>query len=52
MSTQRATASDSRAVLTAPSLSEFFDEVPAADTAPASADYDFFGDSRFTPAHD
>lgn len=37
-----------RADSVAPSLSEFFDEAPAADAAPASADYDFFGDSHFT----
>ncbi|WP_415910384.1 hypothetical protein [Oleiharenicola sp. Vm1] len=43
-----AQAADDRA----PSLNEFFDEAPAADAAPASADYDFFGGSHFTPAHD
>lgn len=52
MTTQRATISDQRAVLAAPSLSEFFDEAPAADAIPVSADYDFFGDSHFKAAHD
>jgi hypothetical protein len=52
MSTQRVTVSDPRAASAAPSLSEFFDEVRSADAAQASADYDFFGDSHFTAAHD
>ena len=33
----------------APALSEFFDDAPAADSAAPAADYDFFGDSHFTP---
>lgn len=44
----RVHATDDRA----PSLNEFFDETPAAAPAPVAADYDFFGDSHFTPAHD
>lgn len=48
MSAQRTTTSDPHAVSATPSLNEFFDEAPAADAAPASADYDFFGDSHFT----
>ncbi len=43
--------SDQRTDVRAPSLSEFFDE-SSAEPAPGAADYDFFGDSHFTPAHD
>lgn len=38
-----------RADSAAPSLNEFFGESPVADPAPVTADYDFFGDSHFTP---
>jgi uracil DNA glycosylase len=51
-SNQLSALSYQRAASTAPSLSEFFDESPSAEPAPASADYDFFGDSHFTAAHD
>lgn len=32
----------------APSLSEFFDDMPAQDTNAPEASYDFFGDSHFS----
>lgn len=51
-SAQPSAVSDPRAAFAAPSLSEFFDEAHAADATPVSADYDFFGGSHFTPAHD
>ncbi len=51
MSNQLSALSDQRTDARAPSLSEFFDE-SSAEPAPASADYDFFGGSHFTPARD
>lgn len=46
---QLSAVSFQRADSVAPSLNEFFEESPAADAAPVAADYDFFGDSHFTP---